>query len=177
MARYLTAMTCLCIVTLITGCGTSPFGTALDPKKGTQITLTSTSYEEAFATGTEIMQKYFPPADANTSTRMIYGAPTAAKLGAERLLGGKSPARRIATMSLQKKGDNVIARLTVVIQRQGSASFQRMTPADDYSTVPNQSPAQGTAATTASQNEAWQTQKYDHGMERKILTELKQALK
>ncbi len=47
---------------------------------------------------------------------------------------------------------------------------------EDYSTVPNQSPAYDEAATTADQNESWMTYDYAHDLETKILDDLYRSL-
>jgi len=118
--------------------------------------LGEVSYEAAFATAREVMAQYFARAD--------------------RLLGG-SPARQVATMRLRRDGRQVVAHLAVAVQRPGSAAHRQMRMnVDNYSSVPNQTPAQVEAATTPGQNESWRTDRYDRVMEQKILTQLHRSL-
>jgi hypothetical protein len=47
---------------------------------------------------------------------------------------------------------------------------------ENYDTVPHETPAQREAATTAEQNESWETRSHDADVERKILQDLWRSL-
>ena len=138
--------------------------------------LGEVSYEAAFATAREVMAQYFSIESADPQTGVIRSRPKPIRARADRLLGG-SPARQVATMRLRRDGRQVVAHLAVAVQRPGSAAHRQMRMnADNYSSVPNQTPAQVEAATTPDQNESWRTDKYDRVMEQKILTQIHRSL-
>ena len=153
-----------------------PGGCATRVASGSRLAFSDVSYKVAFATAREVMSKRFGVASADPATGLILAKPKAVSARPERLLGGSSPARHVAKMQLVSEDGQVVVRVSVALQRQGASSYRQMQPGDDYSTVPNQTPAQGTAATTIEQNQAWQTQSHDSGLERQILNELYQAL-
>lgn len=155
----------------VAGCG-KPLGF----ESSTEMTIQEVSYADTFATAKEVMRKHFEIDSADPDTGVIIAKPQHVDAPAERLLGGKSSARHLAKMQIQQKNGQVITRVKVELQRQGATSYQHVLRPDDYSTVPNQTPAQETAATTAEQNESWETESRDYALERKILDELKQVL-
>jgi len=154
-----------------------PGGCATRGAPGSRLTLPDVSYKVAFATARAVMSKHFKVASADPTTGLILAKPKPVSARPERLLGGSSPARHVAKMRLGSGDGHVVVLVSVALQRQGASSYRQMQPGDDYSSVPNQTPAQDTAATTVEQNEAWQTQSHDRGLERQILNELYQALR
>jgi hypothetical protein len=107
---------------------------------------------------------------------VIVSHPIPVEARGERLLGG-SPARHLARLQLQRKNGLVVAHLSIALQREGSAIRRTMpAPEENYSSVPNRTPAEESAAVSPEQNEAWQTEQYDRAMERGILDELYKAL-
>jgi len=146
------------------------------PSPGTTRVLGDVDYASAFAAATKTMGRHFSILSADPNTGEITCRPKKVQVKGERLLGG-SPARQIATLHLRRDNGMVRAQVSVELQREGSAirstagSYQ-----ENYDEVPNQTPAEDTAATTAKQNETWQTDRYDHAMERKVLDEIYKAL-
>lgn len=152
---------------LLVGC-TEPIGRARS--------LGEVGYQPAFATAREVLAQYYSIESADPQTGVIRSRPKPVQARAERIVG-KSDARQVATMRLRRDGREVIAHLAVAIQRQGSTIHRQMRmDADNYSSVPNQTPAEVEGATTPEQNESWRTDKYDRVMEQTILNQLYRAM-
>jgi len=134
------------------------------------------AYQEAFAMAGEVMRKHFELDSVDPDAGVITAKPKSVDPSTTRILGGTSPARQLARIRLQDQEGHVVATVSVHIQRQGAAGFRQLDPDGNYSTVPNQTPAQGTAATTPEQNELWETRGRDTALERIILNELYGAL-
>ena len=146
------------------------------PTPGSPRVLGDVDYASAFSMGREVMGQYYSIASADPDTGIIQARPTKVEVRPERLLGG-SPARHLATLRIIIKDGRVVAYASVVLQREGSA-IHRTIPRDEdnYSGVPIGTPADETAATTPEQNELWQTERYDHPQERRILDDLYKRL-
>lgn len=143
---------------------------------GTTRTLGQVEYASAFATAHEVVKQYFPVASADPATGIIQSRPKPVHAQGERLLGS-SPARKVATVRISRKNGRVVAHASVALQREGSAVYRTRTdPGENYDEVPNRTPADEIAASTPEQNEVWQTEKYDHATERKMLDDLYNAL-
>jgi hypothetical protein len=143
---------------------------------GTTRALGSVDYSQALAKARTVMSQYFSVESADPDSGMIVARPR--NLGDEpaRVLGAAS-ARQVATMQVQKRGDQVVARACVAVQSLGTDVFRTLPrTGDNYSTVPDETPAQKEAATTAEQNQSWRTERYDHQTERKMLDDLAAAL-
>ena len=85
--------------------------------------------------------------------------------------------RQIARLKLSQGSEGLVANVSVVVQRQGSVVYRQMqTEQDNYDSVPNTSPAEMDAATTATQNETWETYQVDRSLETQILNDLQNAL-
>jgi len=156
---------------MLAGCSAAPAGKTRE--------LGNVSYADAFATATDVMKQYYTVETADPTTGVIKAKPIAVDEKGERLLGGKSPARHLAMLTLRKENGVVVAYASVAVQRQGSAVLRQMRTTrgeEDYSTVPNQTPADEEAATTAEQNESWMTHRYAHDIEIKILDDLYRSL-
>jgi len=139
---------------------------------GTSRSLGAVGYESAFAAANEVVAQYFSIESSNPHTGIIRSRPKSVKAPKERLLGG-SPARHVATVRVRTEGKTVVAYATVALQRQGGAELREIRPgADNYDSVPNQTPAEREAATTVDQNESWRTHTYAHDVERKILQDI-----
>ncbi len=143
---------------------------------GTSRSLGAVEYTKAFVAGKDVMSQYYSVASADAEKGIIRARPKPTDAPKERILGG-SPARHLATLRLRDEGKAVIAYATVALQRQGGEVLGGM-PAqeENYTTVPNRTPAERTAATTVEQNESWRTVEYDHQVERAILRDLFGAL-
>jgi hypothetical protein len=129
-------------------------------------------YPQAFASANDTMSQYFSIASSDPATGIIKARPKGIDAPPERLLG-RSPARQAATMRIWQRGKEILADVTVAVERRGDPVLRSMPqPGENYEGVPNQSPAQREAATTVEQNESWRIEKYDHATEEKILQDL-----
>lgn len=139
---------------------------------GSTRALGAVPYERAFAAAVTTMSQHFAIEDSDANAGTIRAQPKLVQAEPDRLLGGY-PARQVATLYLRREDGQVVARLSVALQRQraGMHRWMRMVE-DNYDTVPNETPAQKEAATTVQQNQSWETQKYAHDIERQILEEL-----
>ncbi|MCK4277186.1 MAG: hypothetical protein KAX78_11760 [Phycisphaerae bacterium] len=138
--------------------------------------LGAVPYEGAFAAAVKTMSQHFSIEASDASAGTIRTQPKPVQAEPDRLLGGY-PARQVATLHLRREDGQVVARLSVALQRQRAGLYRRMRMAENnYDTVPNETPAQKEAATTIEQNQSWETQKYAHDIERRILEELYAAL-
>jgi len=159
----------LVVAAVLTGCSTGPSGTSRR--------LGSVGYQGAFAAAREVMAQYFEIAEADVGSGTIKSRPKAAQGGPERLLGGGSPARQIATLHLRHEGDEVVAYVSVALQRQDSAVYRHMLASgESYDSVPNLTPAEQEAAVTSEQDHAWRTSRYAHDIEQKVLDDLYRRL-
>lgn len=151
----------------------------LAPGRGTTRSLGDTSYQQAFAAARQVMAQYYSIASANVNTGLISCKPKLTQAKHERLLGG-SPSRQVATMEISQKNGAVVAQVLVLQQRQGAAARERMGYSSErynYSGRPgDETPADLDAATTAKQNQAWETEKPLHHVEIKILDDLYKSL-
>lgn len=146
------------------------------PTPGRTRVLGNVPYASAFATARETMAQYFSIESADPDTGQIVSRPKPVKARAERLLGG-SPARHVATMHIRRKDGVILAQLSVALQREGSTLLRASgRPEENYDAVPNDTPADETAAVTPAQAEAWRTDSYDHALERRILNDVYMAL-
>jgi hypothetical protein len=168
MIRHGWIVVALAAASVLVGCN--------QPLPGSSRSLGAVDYTSAFAAGNEVMAQYFSVESSNPQTGIITSRPKAVEAGHERLLGG-SPARQVATLRIRSEGKEVVAYATVALQRQGGAVFRTMPPvAENYSSVPHQTPAERDAATTVEQNESWTTHSYLHDVELKVLQDLLRAV-
>jgi len=155
---------------------TALVGCKADVTSGTRMSLGDVPPTEAQSVARAVMSKHFELAPASSGANEIVALPKPVSPRAQRILGGKSPTRQVATLLLQPQEGNVVANVSVRLQRQGSASFEQFGSTGNYSTIPNETPSQGSAATTPEQNEAWETRGHDAALERTIIQELYEAL-
>ena len=152
-------------------------GCNTDAPSGTRLSLGDVSNAEAVTVARAVMGKHFELTRGNPGDLKIVALPKSVDATkAQRLLGGKSPVRQLATLRLQSQEGYVVANVSVLLQRQGSASFEQFGASGNYSTIPNETPSQGSAATTPEQNEAWETRGHDTVLERTIVQELYDAM-
>jgi len=139
---------------------------------GSSQSLGTVAYPQAFAAARDTMSQYFSIESSDAATGIIKARPKSIDAPRERLLG-KSPARQIATMRIWPRGKEILADMTVAVQRRGDSVYRSMpAPDENYEGVPNKPPSAREAATTIEQNESWRTEKYDHATEHKILQDL-----
>jgi len=154
----------------LAGCGSS--------MPGTPRSVGNVAYESAFAAAGDVLRQYgFSIETADADARVIKTRPKAVEAKPDRLLGGRSPAREVATVRIRPQGDQVSVIVSVELQRQESAVLRQVaSPEENYDTVPNKTPAQTDAAITPEQGETWRSAGYDHELEAKILEDINQAL-
>jgi len=155
---------------------TALIGCRTDTPAGTRMSLGDVSYAEARTVAREVMGKHFELAPTGSNDHTITAMPKLVDPRAQRILGGKSPTRQLATLRLQNQDGHVVANVAVRLQRQGSAGYEQFGASENYSSVPNDTPSQGTAATTPQQNEAWETTGRDTALERTIAQEIYDAM-
>ena len=160
---------------LITGAVGALAGCNQTPPGPTRF-LGDVTYASAFATGKDVMSQYFAIEKADAQEGVITSRPKRVEAGRDRLLGG-SPARQIATLTLTHKDGQVVAHVSVAVQRQGSSIYRRIGPdSESYHGAPTETPAEAEGATTPEQNEAWRTEKYDNSLASTILGDIYRAL-
>ena len=140
--------------------------------------LGEVKYEDAFAAAKGIISKHFAIASADPDSGEIKCEPKYLTTDRGERILGNSPARQLAVMRVQQSGKLVNVKLSIALQRQGEDVNRVMSPVgDNYSGVPNQTPAQMAGATDPEQNSNWRTERYVHDMETRILDELYTALR
>jgi len=168
MMRRVWTIWALAAVGALAGCNQTP--------PGRTRSLGDVSYASAFATSKDVMSQYFAIEKADAQEGVIRSRPKRVEAGADRILGG-SPARQIATLTLTHKEGQVVAHMSIPVQRQGSSIYRRIGPASEtYHGAPTETPAESEGATTPEQNEAWRTEKYDHELANTILGDIYRAL-
>jgi hypothetical protein len=134
--------------------------------------LGEVEYPQALASANDTMSQYFSIESSDPATGIIKARPKAVEAPPDRLLG-RSPARQVATMRIWQRGKEILADMTVALERQADPVLRSMPqPDENYEGVPNLPPSQREAATTTVQNESWRIEKYDHATEEKILKDL-----
>jgi hypothetical protein len=143
---------------------------------GTTLSLGKVGYDKAFVAAEKVMSQYFSVAAADDAAGTVACRPKPAPAKAEGLLRAP-PARHVATMRLRRSGEEVVAHVTVAVERQEAAAHRqlRMIGAD-REPVPLRTPAELDAATTAEQNDEWAARGHDAALERAILRDLYEAL-
>lgn len=158
---------------MLIGCGTGRGG-AVEPGKSR--VLGEVSYDDAFAAAKGIMSQEYEIASADSVTGVIRGEPKSVQAKSERLLGGPSQSRELATMRILQHRTYVVAELTIAIQKQGQDIQTIQAGSNSYSGVPDQTPAQIDASTTPQQNSDWNTVRYATDKETLMLDQLYRAM-
>lgn len=167
MTRYILLVAAM-VTGLLTGC--------VQQATGTRRPLGAVEYEPAFAKAQLVMAQYFSIASVRADEGIIKSRPEPVQVPAKGFLSGR-PCRKLATLQLYMVGKQVVANVSVAVQRQGLSVRRQMQVADgNYDSVPNETPAQIEAATTPEQNEGWWTESYDKVLEHRILHDLYKAL-
>jgi hypothetical protein len=168
MNKYIGTVAALFVASALGGCEV--------PARSTTMSLGAVKYDEAFQAARNVMSQYFSVTSADSGTGVIESRPKPIDAPPEGIFRTLA-ARQVARMSLRRSGQEVLADMTVEVQRQGSpVHSQLQTAGTGYDSVPNKTPAETDAATTAEQNEAWQTEKYDRTLEQTMLRQLYGAL-
>jgi hypothetical protein len=143
---------------------------------GSTRSLGEVDYPQAFAAANDVMSQYYSIQSSDPATGVIKSRPKSVEGAQDRIIG-KSPARQTATMRIWQRGKEVLADMTVAVERRGDPILRQMPqPEENYTSVPNLPPSQREAATTTEQNESWRIEKYDHPTEQKILRNLHLSL-
>ena len=145
-------------------------GGCAEEMQGTTRPLGDVDYALAFETSQEVLSDYFSIASADARTGVIRTRPRMIDNPQDRLLLSGAPARQIATLTLRPQGNEVHATLSVLIQQRGTETFGAVARTrENYSGVPDQTPAELEGATTPEQNETWTTTRQDKSLEVEIL--------
>jgi hypothetical protein len=141
--------------------------------------LGQADYGLAFATAREVLAEEhgFSIESTERDVGTIQTRPKPVAAEPDRLLGS-SPARQVATVRLRRDGNDVVAHVSVAVQRQRAEVRRQVRDVgENYDSVPNKSPAEQDAALTPQQKMSWETVDYDHALEVRILEDLYQALR
>jgi hypothetical protein len=137
--------------------------------------LGSVSMPRAFTASREVLSAHFAIAQADPVTGTIKTRPKPVDAPGERLLGG-SEARQVGTLRLREEDGQVVAHLSIAMQRKGGQAVRnRVLDEENYSGRPR-TPAHTGAAIEPSQNDDWQVYGYDHRLESVILAEIYRTL-
>jgi hypothetical protein len=152
----------------LTGCATEQFRSQ---------PLGNVSYENAFNAARAVMSEYFSVASANRDTGRVTSRPRVIGETPTRLLA-KEMTRETAVIRI-RPGDNgaMVADVRVDQQKQDPLVMQMMQPPVAGNDVGNATPAQGMAAASIDQQQAWQDAGRDSQMENTLITELLQRVK
>jgi len=143
---------------------------------GSSRSLGEVDYPKAFAAANDVMSQYYSVASSDAAKGVITSRPKPVKAGPDRILT-RSDARQVAKMRIWPRGGEILADVTVAVERRGDPVLRHMPPPqENYDGVPNKPPSRREAATTTEQNESWRIEKYDHVTEQKILRDLYKSL-
>jgi hypothetical protein len=171
--RYsMLAVSAALMAACLTGCADGVPG----PTPGQSRVLDNVNYTDAFATAQAVFARTFEIASSDSESGEIRSQPLYVNASGDRVIGN-SPARQLATMQLTRTRGQIVARLVIIQQRQGAAVRNVMAPPGmPYSSVPDETPAEDTGATTPEQNSSWQNERRVSGLEARMLQELYDAL-
>ncbi|MBL7134608.1 MAG: hypothetical protein ISS78_10965 [Phycisphaerae bacterium] len=144
---------------------------------GSTITLGPVSYDKAFSTARTVLAHYFTLDEVDHEAGRITTLPDFIPPRGFSI-SDSAPDKQLAELTLYTDGQYVVARLAVPVRRRGSEAARMFGARDEnYSGMPGQTPADLEGATTPKQNDVWQTYRYDHMLERRILRELDRLLR
>jgi len=158
------------LAALLGGCGAGAYPDAAQSR-----VLGQLNYPDAFAAAEAVFARHFEIASSDVNDGTIESQPKHVNAQGERVLGN-SPARQVAKMKVFMYRGRVMANLTILQQRQQTDVLAAGSPDEPYSSVPNQTPAQGLAATSDKQNLLWQDERRMRAEEARILQELYETL-
>jgi hypothetical protein len=156
---------------LLGGCGAGAYPDAAQSR-----VLGQLNYPDAFAAAEAFFTRHFEIATSDVNDGTIESQPKPVNAQGERVLGN-SPARQVAKMKVFTYKGRVMANLTIMQQRQQTDVLSvAADPGEPYSSVPNQPPSAGLAATSDKQNLLWQDERRIRAEEARILQELFETL-
>lgn len=153
---------------------TACFAGCTEPPRGTIKTMGDIDPGLALPTARDVLATYYDIDSMDAQTLVIKCRPKDSE-GHERLLGG-SPMRETAKLHLFRAEGQLAAEVSVAKQRQAGPVSRAILANDNYSSIPNQTPAEVEGATTTEQNQSWQPAGRDYQAEQKILDDLYIAL-
>lgn len=170
----------LLAASLLVGCqsGGGPSSVSAGPMQ--QRTLRGSSVDAVLAEGAAILRREFPRVRIDPETRSISADPvefvSARDTGlAREVVGGRSTMRRKAMMIVGERGDAVVVRLRIDVERRDTER-QKVAQPRGYrlgDTPGAESPIDEDAATTVEQNTVWTPLRRDARLERELLEELR----
>jgi hypothetical protein len=140
-----------------------------EPEGATRM-LGAVAYQDAFVAANEVMSQYYTVQSAKLDSGEIKSAPKFISAGGDQFFRA-SPTRQIAMIRLKRTGGEVEAWASVAVQRQTSEAQRQMAPGATENSA-SKTPAELEAASTAEQNESWQTERYANDIEFKMLNDL-----
>ena len=168
MTRRISMVAIVGLVFVVASCASRPWGTTLAMEKANR--------DDVFSAATVVMANYFSIKSADSKTGVIKSRPKPVQQGPGLLQDGGRPTRQVATISLVQDDGRTAATVLIEVQQEASGEYRQQPGAQRYSSIPNDTPAEGEAATTPEQNDAWVTIERDRKLEAKMLEELRRAL-
>jgi hypothetical protein len=165
----ISAVAVLLAAAFMTGCSI--------PNPGTVRLLGDVNYDAAFDTAKQVFAKYYSIESVDADKGVIVSSPKEEEGPSGRIFASRTRVREIATMRLTRTSTGVAAQVSVEVQKLGTDAIRQTTlTGENYSQLPDKSPAQGEAATTYEQNQTWFFDHYNKGEEGKVLADLYTAL-
>ncbi len=141
--------------------------------------IATSDTDRAMAAAANILRREFGRVHVQPEARTIDTEPmeyrTTSQSGTARdLYRGSSSMRRVAHFSLGRRGEQVVARLRIDVERQDTAKVRSAPPLTGgrYEESTAETPIQRDAATTDRQNTVWTFVRRDSRLERELLQEL-----
>ncbi|MFB3891312.1 MAG: hypothetical protein ACE15C_04735 [Phycisphaerae bacterium] len=153
-------------------------GCTAEPVPGQMKFLGPVNYGDAFTAAREVLARHYEIASADRDVGTIQCRPKLFEPSSKAVFGA-FPTREVATMTLLSDKYGVTARLAIAVQRRAYDTMRAMGtgPTESYSSVPNQTPASEFGATSPEQNASWVTERYATDTEKRILSEMEEALR
>jgi hypothetical protein len=191
--NLLAAIALIGAAALLPGCGI--------PNPGTVRQLGDVNYDTSLDTAKQVFSQYYSIESVDPDKGVITSSPKVQEGPSGQIFARQTRVREIATMRLTRTFSNdkgrtqrpgaplaggaarqyeqtgVVAQVSVEVQKIGTDAIRQATlTGENYSDLPDKSPAQGEAATTYEQNQTWFFDHYNKGEEGKILADLYTAL-
>jgi hypothetical protein len=147
------------------------------PNPGTVRQLGNVNYDTTLDTARQVFAKYYSIESVDPDKGVIISSPKDHEGPSGRIFAKETSVREIATMRVTRTDKGVMAQVSVEVQKLGTDAIRQSTlTGENYSEVPDKSPAQGEAANTYEQSQTWFFDHYNKGEEGKILADLYSAL-
>ena len=158
---------------LLSGCGPEPGLTQHQSR-----VIRASDPDQVLLTAAKVLRREFGRVHVDVEGRTIETEPvefsTTRESGTARdLYRGRSRMRRVARLSVGRRGEDSVARLRIDIERQDTTrTLSMQPPTGRMSDSPAYTPIERDAATTERQNTVWTRVRRDRRMERALLQEL-----